>query len=328
VPGPAAYGKGGTLPTVTDANAVLGRLAASSFLGSAMELDVDAARTAVATHVAAPLGLGVEQAAEGMLAVTNVSLAAAIRLSLFEKGLDPEDFALLSFGGAGGLHAIEVADELGVTTVIFPPDASTFSAYGILNSDIVHDLARSRILSATAASLPQVMEACAALRDQGMALLDQDGVAPDQRELILSADLRYHGQAFELVVPWGDVSPDPESLARLVDGFHALHRQRFSYANETDPVELVTIRLAAIGRLPKDAGLNSAAPAASGAATKARPIHLQDAWTEIPVHDRASLATVTGPALIQEPYTTIYIAPGWACTRNRHGDLVAQRTAA
>jgi N-methylhydantoinase A len=242
VPGPVCYGRGGTLPTVTDANTVLGRLDASSFLGSAMTLLVDAARAAVDTRVATPLALSIEQAAEGILAVTNVSLAAAIRLSLFEKGLDPKDFALLSFGGAGGLHAIEVAEELGIDAVVFPPDASTFSAYGILNSDIVHDLARSRVVPATDASLPHIAEACATLRAQGNALLEQDGVAPDRRELILSADLRYHGQAFELVIPWGDVAPSPDTLATLVHDFHALHRQRFSYANEGDPVELVTLR--------------------------------------------------------------------------------------
>ncbi len=330
VPGPVCYGRGGTLPTVTDANTVLGRLDASSFLGSAMTLLVDAARTAVDTSVATPLALSIEQAAEGILAVTNVSLAAAIRLSLFEKGLDPKDFALLSFGGAGGLHAIEVAEELGIGAVVFPPDASTFSAYGILNSDIVHDLARSRVVPATEANLPYILDACAALREQGLALLEQDGVAPSQRELILSADLRYHGQAFELVIPWGDVTPSQDTLATLVRDFHALHRQRFSYANEGDPVELVTIRLAAIGRLPHTAmGRQSQAPSATTPpAPRTRRIHIQNTWTEIPVHDRFSLTTeIPGPALIQEPYTTIFIAPGWACTPNQHGDLMARKTA-
>jgi N-methylhydantoinase A len=328
VPGPVCYGRGGVLPTVTDANTVLGRLDAGSFLGSAMTLDVDGAREAVGVRVATPLGLSVEEAAEGIIAVTNVSLAAAIRLSLFEKGLDPKDFALLSFGGAGGLHAIDVAEELGIEEVVFPPDASTFSAYGILNSDIVHDLARSRVLPANAGSLPLIAEACAALRAQGEALLAQDGVPGERREMLLSADLRYHGQAFELVIPWGDVSPGVETLARLVADFHALHRKRFSYANEGDAVEVVTIRLAAIGRLPRrDAVVAARVP--GQVVPGMRRIHLGEGWREIPVYDRGSLAgEITGPALIQEPYTTSYIAPGWVCAPNRHGDLMARKAAA
>ena len=125
-------------------------------------------------------------------------------MSLFEKGLDPRQFGLLSFGGAGGLHAIDVADELGVDRVVFPADASTFSASGILRSDIMHDLASSRVMRAGPAIMPELTRACAALREQGHALLEQDGVAGDRRVLRFAADMRYRGQAFELVVPWED----------------------------------------------------------------------------------------------------------------------------
>ena len=145
-PGPVCYGHGGTRPTVTDANLVLGRLDAGFFLGGKFALDGAGARSALASEIGDRLSLAVEAAAEGLLTLTNASLAAAIRLSLFEKGLDPRQFALLSFGGAGGLHAIDVADELGIDRVVFPADASTFSASGILRSDITHDLASSRIL--------------------------------------------------------------------------------------------------------------------------------------------------------------------------------------
>jgi N-methylhydantoinase A len=329
IPGPVCYRRGGTEPTVTDANAVLGRLDAGSFLGSAMTLDVDAARAAVETRVAGPLGLGIEHAAQGILTVTDVSLAAAIRLSLFEKGLDPRLFSLLSFGGAGGLHAIPVADELGIDEVIFPPDASTFSAFGILNSDIVHDLARSRVMPATPASLDAIIAACADLRQRAAALLTEDAVPEDRWELPLSADLRYHGQAFELVIPWGDVAPTPETLATLVDAFHTMHRQRFSYANPDDPVEIVTIRLAAIGRLPRPNAVEAASTAPGTRPPTSRRMHIAGAWTEIPVHDRHALNTVvTGPVLIQEAYTTLYIAPGWSCAAGPHGDVIATRTPA
>ena len=176
-PGPVCYGHGGLFPTVTDANLLLGRLDPAYFLGGAFALHADAAVDAMRTHVGDPLGLDTERAAEGVLTLTNANLASAIRLSLFEKGLDPRRFALLSFGGAGGLHAIPVADELGVDRVIFPSDASTFSASGILFSDIVHDVARSRLMRATPNWLPDIGRACEDLRRAGDALLEQDGIA-------------------------------------------------------------------------------------------------------------------------------------------------------
>ena len=322
VPGPVCYGRGGVAPTVTDANVVLGRLDAGSFAGSAMRLDVEGARAAVARAVGGPLGLDAAAAAQGMLRVTEVSLAAAIRLSLFEKGLDPRAFSLLSFGGAGGLHAIPVADELGCEEVIFPTDASTFSALGILGSDIVHDLARSRVMPAVAASLPAMAAACDELRAAGDALLVADGVAPAAREMRFSADLRYGGQAFELVVPWADPAA---GLDALVADFHTMHRQRFSYANPDDAVELVTVRLAAVGRLTRREAVAPAAAAGAGQAGRRR-VFVGGAWEELPVYARGGLpGAVVGPALVQEDYTTIFIAPGWDCRAGDAGDLIARR---
>jgi N-methylhydantoinase A len=326
-PGPVCYGRGGTLPTVTDANLVLGRLDGAFFLGGAMALDTESARAAIDTHVAKPLGLSIEAAALGMLSVANVSLAAAVRLSLFEKGLDPRDFGLLSFGGAGGVHAIPVAEELGVSEVIFPPDASTFSAFGILQSDIVHDLARSRIVRAEPGALPELARTCAELRRSGAALLVKDGVPEAAWGMNLLADMRYHGQAFELVVPWGDVEPDEATLATLIADFHALHRQRFSYANLDDPVEIVTIRLAATGRLPRYEAAARVGSAAGAALPKRRVFIGQD-WVEVDIYRRPSLtATITGPALVEEDYTSVYVAPGWRCGPGEQGDLIARKEA-
>lgn len=324
-PGPACYGRGGTRPTVTDANLVLGRLDAGYFLGGALALDLPGARAAIMAHVADPLGLGLEAAAEGILTLTNASLAAAIRLSLFEKGLDPRRFAMLSFGGAGGLHAIPVAEELGMDQVVFPADASTFSASGILHSDIVHDLASSRPMPAAEASLPALAQACTALRGQATRLLEEDGVAPQRRAMSLSADMRYAGQAFELVVPWGDVRPDMDSLRRLLDDFHALHAQRFSYANPDDAVELVTLRLTATGRLPPaPAGQDAAAAVADN--PPPRPVFLRGRWHTVPVHRRTEItAPLHGPVLIEEPYTTVFVAAGWQCEPGPDGELLARR---
>ena len=324
-PGPVCYGRGGTRPTVTDANLVLGRLDAGYFLGGALALDLPGARAAITAHVATPLGLGLEAAAEGILTLTNASLASAIRLSLFEKGLDPSRFAVLSFGGAGGLHAIPVAEELGMTRVVFPADASTFSASGILHSDIVHDLASSRLLPARPASLPALVECCAALRRQAEAVLREDGLPPGRQSLSLSADMRYTGQAFELVVPWGDVEPGPDTLDRLVADFHALHRQRFSYANPEDPVEIVTLRMTATGRL-SSAPAGPALPPGQDAPPPPRLVFLGGAWRTVPVYRRHAVEqALPGPLLVEEAYTTVFVPAGWRCRPGDNGDLIAQR---
>ena len=324
-PGPVCYGRGGTLPTVTDANLVLGRLDAEFFLGGALALDVPGARSAVEEHVARPLSLDAERAAEGILTLTNASLASAIRLSLFEKGLDPRAFSLLSFGGAGGLHAIHVAEELGIDQVVFPADASTFSASGILHSDIVHDLASSRLLRAVPEALPEIKKACADLRRQGASLLEQDGLPPERREVSLSVDMRYHGQAFELVVPWGDVEPGPDTLERLVSDFHALHLRRFSYSNLGDPVEIVTLRLTATGRLLVARAIRGSA-AIGERAHQQRSVFLGGAWRAVDVYHRDAVqSSITGPALVEEEYTTVFVAEGWTCEPGPEDDLLARR---
>lgn len=324
-PGPACYGHGGTEPTVTDANIALGRLDPAFFLGGAMALHVDAARRAIEAHVARPLSLDVERAAEGILAVTNTNLSAAIRLSLFEKGLDPRDFTLLSFGGAGGLHALPVAQELGISRVVFPSNASTFSAYGMLHSEIVHDLARSRVMPAASESLPALAEAARDLRRQAERLLEQDGLPRESWAFSLSADMRYHGQAFELSVPWGDVDPDSAQLGLLLKRFHELHQERFSYSNPNDIVEIVTLRGSAIGRMPRRETVRSARGAGEEVITKRR-VFVAGAWREITICRAGDLASeIRGPAIIEDDYTTIFVAEGWRCRPGDRTTLVATR---
>ncbi|MCX8133366.1 MAG: hydantoinase/oxoprolinase family protein [Roseococcus sp.] len=324
-PGPVCYGRGGVEPTVTDAHAVLGRLDPDFFLGGAMALDLAAARAAMRARIGERLGLSVEAAAEGVLRVTNAQLAAAVRLSLFEKGLDPRDFALLSFGGAGGLHATEVAEELGMAEVIFPREPGTLSAYGILFSDLVQDIARSRLLRAEAAKAGEVAALLAALRAEGEARLAADGVPPARRAIEIAADLRYHGQAFELLVPWPE-APDLDALAAR---FHAAHRARFSYAAEGEPVEIVTLRASAIGRLEKP---EEAAPAAPAARPRpgARRVWQGGAATEWPVWRREALRpedAIEGPAIVEEAFATHVIARGWRAALDPEGALVARRIA-
>jgi N-methylhydantoinase A len=330
-PGPVSYGRGGTEPTVTDANLALGRLDPEFFLGGMMKLDMDGTRAALEACVGKPLGLGVEQAAEGVLTVTNANLGAAIRLSLFEKGLDPRDFCLLSFGGAGGLHATEVAAELGMTEVAFPREPGTLSAFGILFSDLTQDIARTRLTRAEPARLPALAETIAALRAEADARLAADGIAPGQRRVVIAADMRYHGQAFELLIPWGEIAtPDEAALAALVERFHAMHRQRFSYANPGDPVEIVTLRAIATGVLDKPEP-GDPPPADRPARKGSRCIFETGAWRDVPVWDRDALTAaeaIEGPAVVEETFATHWIARGWTARLGAAGTLIAKKEAA
>lgn len=322
-PGPVCYGRGGTEPTVTDAHAVLGRFDPAFFLGGAMTLDLPAARAAMAARIASPLGLSAEAAAEGVLRVTNTQLAAAVRLSLFEKGLDPRDFALLSFGGAGGLHAAEIAEELGMAEVILPREPGTLSAYGILFSDLVQDLARSRLVRADAAGEALLAAEVAALRAEAEARLAADGVTEPDREIAFSADLRYHGQAFELLVPW----PEAPALAPLVARFHAAHRARFSYAAEEEAVEVVTLRAAAIGRLPRPEEAPPPSPPSPPPPGWREVWHRGErtAWPVLRRGDLSAGATIEGPAIIEEPFATHILPPAWRATREAEGAIILRR---
>ncbi|WP_424813799.1 hydantoinase/oxoprolinase family protein [Roseococcus sp. YIM B11640] len=324
-PGPVCYGRGGTLPTVTDANAVLGRLDPEFFLGGAMRLDVSSARKSMEDYVGRPLGLGAEAAAEGVLRVTNVQLASAVRLSLFEKGLDPREFALLSFGGAGGLHATEVADELGIGEVVFPREPGTLSAYGILFSELVQDLARSRLLRAERSAMSEIEAAIAALANEATSRLMLDGVPEDQRAMEISADLRYHGQAFELLVPW----PEAPDIEALLSRFHASHRARFSYAAENEPVEIVTLRMAAIGRLPQPAETSGGvveerATPGSRLVSHGGQANLWPVWRRETLHTED---VVSGPAIVEEAFATHVISAGWEAKLDPEGALIARRIA-
>ncbi|HEY5827907.1 MAG TPA: hydantoinase/oxoprolinase family protein [Hyphomicrobiaceae bacterium] len=326
-PGPACYGRGGTKPTVTDANIALGRLDGDGFLGGGMRLDVSKARAAIEEHVAQPLSLALEPAAEGLLAVTNANLGGAIRLSLFEKGLDPRDFAMIAFGGAAGLHAIAVADELGICRVVFPESASTLSAYGILHSNLAHDLARSKVLAAAGDNLGALAAMTESLVAEATARLSADAVPEGDRSVELSADMRYKGQAFELTIPASGLTFDRGMLDDLVARFHDAHRQRFSYANPGAAVEFVSLRVSAVGRLPTFRG-TVASPASERKPTRQRKVWMGGRWREVATWGRGQIAPnvqLKGPAVIEEAYTTVLIADGWSCWRNASGHLIAER---
>jgi N-methylhydantoinase A len=324
-PGPVCYRRGGTEPTVTDANVTLGRIDPNFFLGGSMDLDAEGARAAISEKVAGPLGLTAEAAAEGVSEVAVSQMAGAIRLSLFEKGLDPEDFALLSFGGASGLHACETAKEIGIDRVVFPNDPGTLSAWGMLYSDVVHSLTRSRLMKADAAAPPVLGGLCASLMSEARAVLERDGVAEDAQSFPLFLDMRYPGQAYEIQVPL----EGPAHLAAAVARFHDLHMAQYAHAERHVTPEIVAVRLAATGRLKKPVQ-RPFKGSDGGKAKSMRRAFAAGGWQETPVWDRAAIGPgndLRGPLIVEEEHATHAIPKGWTLRVTATGDLIASRTA-
>ncbi len=322
-PGPVCYGRGGVEPTVTDANLVLGRIDPTYFLGGGMKLDIDGARAALQERIAGPLALSLDEAAEGIVRVAVSAMAAAIRLSLFEKGLDPRDFALVSFGGAGGLHACDTADALGADRVIFPRDPGTLSAWGMLSSDLVHDFARSSLMPASAASIPTLETVTQSLLEQGDAALETDGVADENRALPLTVDMRYPGQGYEIGVPLVDAA----SIEQAAAHFHDAHHAQFAHGEPDVTPEIVTIRCAATGKLAKPLARPYETDVAGGAKA-VRSIAIDGVRVDVPAHDRGGIApgdAIQGPAIIEEAHSTLYLPPEWRLTAASSGDLLAKR---
>ncbi|MFT5446800.1 MAG: N-methylhydantoinase A [Gammaproteobacteria bacterium] len=326
MPGPVSYRRGGVEPTVTDANVALGRIDPDYFLGGAMSLDAAAAQAAIRSHVAEPLDLDDIAAAAGVLRIAVSHMAAAIRLSLFEKGLDPKDFVLVSFGGAGGLHAAEVAVELGARRVVYPQDAGTLSAWGMLFCDVVHDVSRSRLRRIGEGALAEVVELASELAREGQERLAADGIAEEHREYALFAELRYAGQASEIAVPFDSITPDAQQLARAIERFHELHQVAYAHSDATDTPELVTLRVTATGRLPMPVEPDGLARAPMPELNVTRPVHLDGVWADVPVLRREVIGagvTLHGPLIIEEPYAVIVLPADWTLHCAVSGELVA-----
>ncbi len=302
VPGPACYGRGGSLATVTDADLVLGYL--DPTLGGALALDPAAARAALA-RLGAELGMGVMEAAAGVHRLVNARMADGVRVATVRRGVDPRGFALLAFGGAAGLHVGAVAAELGVRRVLVPVQASVLSAWGMLNTDLTVHLARS-FAEAGGLDPAALARAYAAMEQEGRArLAGFEGPTTTAR----SADLRYGEQVFEVSVPLDGLDLDAaDARAQIEARFHARHEALFTYALPDQDVVLSNARLAVTGHLPP---LPNAAPGApSGSARPGSRRVWLDGWRDVPVWDLAALApgqALTGPALIQSATTSVLL---------------------
>jgi len=314
-PGPVAYGRGGTEPTVTDANLVLGRLAPDRFLGGEMRLDPEAALAAIRGRIAGPLGLDPVRAAAGIVRIANANMERALRVSSAERGYDPRDFALVAFGGAGPLHAAALPQAVGIPRVLVPETPGVFSALGLLVADIRHDLVRSHLARLERVAPVALTGLYAELEAAGAALLAQDGVGADRGVLERTADLRYVGQAYEVnvAVPPGPL--DTAALGAVTARFHAEHQRLYAHSAPGDPVEVVSLRVAAVGPLVPPALAERPAAARPPVPTARRRVFLDEAddFVDCPIYDRAELAPGTrlvGPAVVEQMDSTTLIHPG------------------
>ncbi|TQO19868.1 N-methylhydantoinase A [Rhodoglobus vestalii] len=328
VPGPACYGRGGVEPTVTDANLILGRLPDVALLGGNLALDKDAARTALA-HVGDVLGLSVEETALGIIAVADAGMANAIREITVARGIDPRDFGLLAFGGAGPLHAIAIAEELALGTVIVPASPGVLSAWGMVHTDLRHDLVQTFFHQVDRLRPTVLAKAVEVLLERGGAALVADGVDVDRHDLVPGLDVRYLGQEYTLTVTF-DVGEDRESvLSKLHERFDLAHLERFGHNNPGEQIEVVALRVVALGISERPADIVTES-ADDPVVLDRQQVRFREEWQEVIVYDRASIAvggSVSGPAILLESGCTVLVPTGWTAVPSQHGHLVIERSA-
>jgi N-methylhydantoinase A len=317
-PGPICYGLGGEQPTITDANVVLGRLDPTTFLGGEMRLDREAARRGVEEKIAKPLGLSVEAAARAIVDIAIAKMSLAVRQVSVEKGYDPRDFALVASGGAGPLHAVAIARELSIPTVVIPWFPSHFSALGMLMADERHDAVRTFPAPLETLDFAALAAAVAELEGDLREMARQNGTA-----INMFLDLRYVGQEFNLSIPVAHEQIAAQDRVGIRAAFDDVHKARYEHNAENEPVEMINVRL--VARAPR---AKPSMPAAGGSAAPVRTsevIMYVGGPVACAIHERASLApgaVVMGPALIQEYGSTTVVFPGDRCETALSGELV------
>ncbi len=314
-PGPACYGQGGQQATVTDANLVLGRLQASAFLGGAMTLDVEAARQAIG-NIACAMQTTVEVAAEGIIKIANEHMARALRVISLQRGIDPRDFTLASFGGAGGLHVCALADALSLREAIVPIHGGVLSALGMLVAPRGREYSQSinRLLSSVAVT--EINEKIDVMAKQGMQALSDEGVSAADLTMTASLDLCYQGQSSALSIAWSDMD-------KVVDDFHRAHQQRYGHRLDL-PIELVTIR-ARLKAKPATLNLHESNHQSH---QHSEQVTLHGVKQPVPLYKREQLAVgeiISGPALISEKVSTTWLEKGWQACLHQSGSLLLDK---
>ena len=322
-PGPAAYGRGGVHPTVTDANVVLGYLDRHALLGGGLPIDAAAAERAVLADVGVHYGLSAADAAERIVQIVNSNMAQALRIVSVERGHDPREFSLIAFGGAGPVHAVALAEELGIPEVIIPPAPGAFSALGLVATELKRDYARTLYTDLGSVTAERVGDTFAAMEAAGLAMLEAAGVPSERRALVRSADVRYRRQAYELTIAVADGAIDRAALDDLAQSFHARHEQTYGHANRAEPVQLVTLRLTAVGRRA-DLRLARAGDASMAKVRRRNVWFAPGGFVDVDVHWRDGLTFGTelpGPVVVEALDSTVVVPPGWLLSVDGMGYL-------
>jgi N-methylhydantoinase A len=334
VPGPACYDRGGKLPTVTDAHVVLGRLDGKTRLGGELTLNVDRAMEAVEREVAHPLGMDVTRAAAGFLRIANANIVRGIRVVSVERGFDPREFALVPFGGAGPMHGSPVARELGMPRVLVPPTPGILCAFGLLVSDLRHDLFETHVARVNAAAFPAVEGIVRRMLAEAAELLHKDGVPPARQTLSVRADMRYVGQSYELPVVLS--APTLDAWQAVAPLFHEAHERRFGHCDRNAEVEVVGFAVTGLGRVdpPRLPELESGGEDAAHAKVGERSVFFEaldprelGRLLSTGVYQRSLLRAgnvVRGPAVIDEVSATTVLYPGDQAVVDKTGSLLVQ----
>jgi N-methylhydantoinase A len=328
-PGPACYGRGGTRPTVTDANLVLGYLNPHGFAGGSLTLSPEGAARAIEEHVARPLGLSLEQAAWGIHAIVTTSMELATRVVSIERGRDPRALALVAFGGSGPVHGCRLAQALGIPRVILPAAAGVTAALGLLAAEVRFDVARTHVRRLDAIAPAAVAAMYDEMAAQAVEVV-RDSAERGRVALARSVDARYVGQGYELTVPVPAGSLDAGALEKVRAAFDDLYAARYGYASPAEPVEVVTWKLSAVAGAPR-LTLPKVSPRAGASGRPPRRAYFPEAggWVECAVHDRYALAAgevLAGPAIVEERESTTVLPPGVRARVDEHATLVVGAT--
>jgi N-methylhydantoinase A len=328
-PGPACYARGGTEPTVTDCNLLLGYLDKGSLLDGDLPIDHAAAVAAVRTRLAEPLGVDLRTTAAAVIDVVNNAMAEVLKIVSVQRGHDPRDFVLAAFGGAGPLHAAALANELGISEVICPPIPGAFSALGLVGTDLKRDYVQTLFITADIADPAAVEAAFVVLESKGAAMLDRAGVAPERRRFERSVDARYPRQSYELQVPVPPGAVDTASLEKVAESFHARHLKTYGHQNRDETVQLVNVRVAAIGAIPPLLVRSKTSPQGTNPVKSEREVWFRETGAiGAMIYDRRLMPsglTLSGPAVIESLESTILVPPDWQAKMNQDGFILLQR---
>ena len=331
-PGPVCYRQGGSEPTITDANLVLGRISPDYFLGGEIRLDVEAARRTIKERCADPLGMGVDEVALGIVEIANSAMVGALRRVSVQRGYDPREFVLVAFGGAGPVHANRLAAELDIPTVHVPTSPGTTSAMGLLVTDIKHEYSVALIQRADRLDIVYANAQFQRMTIEGGTALSREGVSSENIQYVKQADMRYVGQSYELTIPLPEEELSADQLDEILARFHQEHERSYGFSAEGEPVEFVALRLSAVGVIPKPRlqKVRRGGGASTDAAKQSRPVYFAEEGGRVDcsIYDRYKLGSgyeVVGPAIIEEVDSTTVIHPGYRAVVDEFGNLFLRR---